>query len=173
MDSIEQSADRGWKFIESSSIPDRFKKAATLVYNQLCNSVLPEDLTHAESTQKWVLLLKPEADEILRLAALSHDIERSRPNRLRREDFSNIDDYKNEHAIAGAEIASNLAQSVGYSAEEIARLRKLVASHEKGGTDPDIQLLTDADSLSFFENNLQYYLKRNSVGETHKKVKFM
>ena len=37
-------------------------------------SRVPEDSGHAENTLKWVLLLRPDADPALRLAAIAHDV---------------------------------------------------------------------------------------------------
>ncbi len=39
---------------------------------------MPEDPRHAENTLDWLLKLKPDADEALQIAALGHDIERTR-----------------------------------------------------------------------------------------------
>ncbi|MCK9329800.1 MAG: hypothetical protein M0Q94_07995 [Candidatus Cloacimonetes bacterium] len=35
------------------------------------------DLTHGRLVLKWVLILKPEADDAFKIAALSHDIDRA------------------------------------------------------------------------------------------------
>jgi len=45
-------------------------------------SILPKspiefDLTHGRLVLKWVLILKPEADDAFKIAALSHDIDRA------------------------------------------------------------------------------------------------
>ncbi|MCH8014049.1 MAG: hypothetical protein IH823_04570 [Candidatus Dadabacteria bacterium] len=40
-------------------------------------SSVPEDPIHSKNTLKWLLKLRPKADEALRIAALGHDIERA------------------------------------------------------------------------------------------------
>ena len=59
-----------------------------------------------------------------------------------------------------------------YSSEEIERVRHLVENHEFGG-DVETDILTDADSLAFFDYNIPSYLKRNGEDRTKEKIKFM
>src|SRR5690606_41406626 len=80
-------------------------RAYALIRAQVARSQVPEDPGHAENTLEWLLRLEPEADQALRLAALAHDIERSRPNRLRRQEFEDYDRFKAMHAAIGARMA--------------------------------------------------------------------
>ena len=51
-------------------------------------SQVPEDPIHSKNTLEWLLKLKPDADDALKIAALGHDIERAIAERkVRREDF--------------------------------------------------------------------------------------
>jgi Domain of unknown function (DUF4202) len=165
--------EQEWTFLKSETSSPKFRLAATQVFDLLIRSELPGETIHAESTRKWTLALNPEADEVLQFAAIAHDIERGRENRLRSDQFGSYDEYKQEHARVGAEIACKVATSVGYSDAEVDRIRYLITNHETGGADPGLQTLTNADSLSFFENNLPYYLESHGATNTNKKVKFM
>jgi hypothetical protein len=40
-------------------------------------SQVPEDPVHSKNTLEWLLKLKPDADDALKIAALGHDIERA------------------------------------------------------------------------------------------------
>ncbi len=52
------------------------------------NSLVPEDLIHSKNTLEWLLILKPDADEALQIAALAHDIERAIEERkVKRKDY--------------------------------------------------------------------------------------
>ena len=56
------------------------------------NSQVPEDSIHAQNTLEWLVRLKPDADEALRIAALGHDIERAMErSKVKRENFSDFD----------------------------------------------------------------------------------
>ena len=50
-------------------------------------SSVPEDPIHSKNTLEWLLKLKPDADESLKIAALGHDIERAdEKQKVRRQD---------------------------------------------------------------------------------------
>jgi len=60
------------------------------------------------------------------------------------------------------------------SADEklISRVKHLISKHEEGG-DEDQNLLKDADSISFFENNVESFLtKKDELGKEKVKEKF-
>jgi hypothetical protein len=58
-------------------------------------SPVSEDPIHSKNTLEWLLKLKPDADEALKIAALGHDIERAIEERkVRREDYKNYDEFK-------------------------------------------------------------------------------
>lgn len=129
----------------------------------VARSSVVEDPTHAEDTRRWLLRLKPDADEGLRIAALGHDIERATHDRVRRADYEDYDDFKAAHARRSARILKPLLTQAGLQQCAIVRICTLVELHESGGT-PESDLLMEADSLSFFTNNLSAYLGRE--GET-------
>jgi len=141
------------------------EKAFAMIRAQLKQSQVPEDPGHAENTLKWLLRLDPQADPALRLAALAHDIERSRPNRLRRQDFYDYDRFKAMHAAIGARMAASLFRGAGVHRSVRREACRLIRLHESGG-DARSDLLKDADSISFFDHNLPAYFEREGMEET-------
>jgi len=132
-------------------------------------SALPEDYEHALNVLEWVNRLKPDADFPLRIAALGHDIERALPERkVQRTNFPSYDDFKRTHAQNSAKIIDEILSMYTIAPDVIERVHYLIANHEFGkDNDFDINILKDADSLSFFEINLPYYLLREGERETY------
>lgn len=129
-------------------------------------SLVPEDPLHAQNTLEWLLKLKPDADEALKIAALGHDIERAIEERkVRRQDYKSYDDFKDAHALKSAKILAEIMKEFNLSKELIDGVFFLVCHHESGGA-RDADVLRNADILSFFQVNLPYYFGRNSVAET-------
>ena len=125
-----------------------------------------EDPTHAQNTLDWVLLLDPRADPALRLAAYGHDLDRAvEDRRVRKASFADYDEFKAAHAENSARILSEILSECGLSDELIKEVGRLVRRHETGG-DPRSDLLNDADSLSFFQNNLPLFYDRHGRDET-------
>ena len=63
-----------------------------------------KDPNHSKITLEWVLKLKPDSDDTLKIAALGHDIDRAiEKRRVKKEKFDNYEDYKREHAKDNAE----------------------------------------------------------------------
>lgn len=144
------------------------------IENILPNSPLDFELTHASLVLKWVCKLKPEADEALKIAALSHDIDRAMTGITEKDlkDFSQINEFKKEHSIRSAKFICDILIKHEYSPEVIKKVKHLVENHEFGG-DAETNILTDADSLAYFDYNIPSYLKRNGKERTREKIKFM
>ena len=110
---------------------------------------------HLVRTRDWLVALHPGAPEALRLAALTHDIERRVPDgpRLdpRRQAWDDAD-YLREHSDRSAAIVRAWLDEQGAPAATRDRVGALVATHETGGDD-DADLVQAADSLSFLEVN--------------------
>ncbi len=142
-------------------------------------SILPKspldfELTHAKLVLKWVCKLKPEADEALKIAALSHDIDRAITGITEKDlkDFSQINEFKKEHSIRSAKFICDILVKHEYLPEIIEKVKHLVENHEFGG-DTETNILTDADSLAYFDYNIPSYLKRNGKERAKEKIKFM
>jgi len=117
---------------------------------------------HLKRTAEWVRELRPDADEALLIAALCHDIERAKshaegePNT--RLDNITGDDYLTYHQERSARIMREFLVQVGADPDFTDRVAYLIAKHEVGGDD-DQDLLKDADSISFLENNIDLFLE--------------
>jgi hypothetical protein len=151
----------------------QFEIAKTQMSRVIAQSLTEEDPSHAENTLYWTLRLRPNADEVLRLAAYGHDIERAMPDRLTPEAFDTYNEYKQAHAVRAGKIAADIAKSVGYSNEDCNRLAMIIRQAEFSSEDADVQLICDADSISYFDNNARYYLAKRGKEATHKKMHFM
>ena len=132
-------------------------------------SPVPEDPIHSKNTLEWVLKLKPDADNALKIAALGHDIERAIEERkVRHKDYNSFDEFKDAHATNSAMILAEIMEQCGVSKRFIKDSIFLVSRHETGGT-KRADILKDADSISFFHVNLPYYYIRNGKEETKKR----
>ncbi len=131
-------------------------------------SDVPEDFQHAQNTRVWILKLKPDADWALQLAALAHDIERAIPQRkIKRGNYEDFNTFKKAHARNSARIVGEILDKYPLNAAITSRIKYLITHHEFGREgDPDLIVLKDADSLSFFEVNLPLYFQRHSQQET-------
>jgi len=135
----------------------------------VAHSRVPEDPLHARNTLEWLLKLKSDADVALQIAALGHDIERAMEERkVRRENFSDYEEFKKAHALNSARILKEIMEECGVDEDLINDVVDLVKKHEWGG-DERSDLLMYADALSFFEVNLPFYFLRNSVEETKRR----
>jgi Domain of unknown function (DUF4202) len=112
---------------------------------------------HLVRTRDWVLELEPRASEALRLAALTHDIERHFPggpaNDLSRQPEDELE-YRRLHAERSARIVGDWLGSEGADEELTGDVERLILAHETGGA-PDEDVLQAADSLSFLETNAE------------------
>lgn len=107
---------------------------------------------HLRRARDWLVYLQPEAATELRIAALTHDIERMFPGGP--QAASGWDDpfYLYPHMLRSAEFVSVWLANLGATAAtvDIAKVRRLVGLHEVGGRDGADELQA-ADSLSFLE----------------------
>jgi len=132
-------------------------------------SLVPEDPIHAKNTLEWLLKLKPDADEALIIAALGHDIERAIEERkVRYKDYKSYDEFKKAHALNSAKILKEIMEECNVRKELVEDVFFLVSRHEIGD-DKRVDVLRDADSISFFHVNLPYYFIRNGMDETKRR----
>ncbi len=132
-------------------------------------STVPEDIVHSKNTLRWLLKLKPDADEALQIAALGHDIERAIEERkVRREDHGSYDEFKEAHALNSGRVLREIMRRYQVSEQLTQRVFYLVCHHETGA-DPDADTLRNADTISFFDVNLPHYFARNGSEETKRR----
>lgn len=133
--------------------------------------------THLLKTVDWVEKLRPDADEGLLIAAVSHDIERIYKDK---DSYLGSDltgkseaERKKYHQEKSAEIVARLLEEEDAPAELIDRVKMLVSKHEVGGN-VDQNLLMDADSISFLENNVEFFVNEmvRAMGKEKVKWKF-
>jgi hypothetical protein len=112
---------------------------------------------HLVRTRDWVLQLDPDADEALRLAALTHDMERHFPGGPTADLAVEPDDareYRRLHSERSARIVGDWLRTDGAEPNLVAEVERLIHAHETGGGG-DEDLLQAADSLSFLETNAE------------------
>lgn len=124
---------RGWVSAESSAAP------------------------HLERTYDWTLELQPDASEALRLAALSHDMERAyregSPRQEAMERGWGDPLYTIAHCERSARIVGDFLREHGASEPLVRQVVRLILAHETGGWE-EADVLQAADSLSFFDTNV-------------------
>lgn len=136
-------------------------------------------MVHFERTVYWIRHLKPDADEALLIAGIAHDIERAfrtsggdQDKRSKEIGYHHVDFFRH-HEEEGARIIGKFLEEHGADKDLIYRVKMLVSRHEEGGNS-DQNLLKDADSISFFENNISHFLenKIHEAGKENIKKKF-
>ena len=161
--------DKEWYFtMVKSFVKEAFIKAN----NQ-------DDIKHLDRTVYWLKQLKPDADEALRIAAFAHDTERAFIDAAANEKFKTStkgftdEEHLNHHQNKGAEIIANFLKEQNAPQELIDRVQMLISKHEVGGNE-DQNLLKDADSISYFENQIEHFLTKKvaEVGKEKVRVKF-
>ncbi|GAH59945.1 unnamed protein product, partial [marine sediment metagenome] len=97
-------------------------------------SLVSEDPLHAKNTLEWLLKLKPDADDALKIAALGHDIERAIEHRkVKRKNYRDYDEFKEAHALNSARILEEIMKGCNVRKELIDDICFLVSHHETGG----------------------------------------
>lgn len=109
---------------------------------------------HLLRTRDWAVELDPDASLAVRLAALTHDIERMLPGGPAVDPRRPPDDevYTREHSERSARLVAGWLREHGAEAGLIRDAEELVRLHEVGGT-PGADLVQAADSISFLEVN--------------------
>ena len=110
---------------------------------------------HLVRTRDWAVQLDADAGEALRLAALTHDMERHFPGGPALDlsvEPEESREYDRLHSERSARIVTEWLGGEGAHNGLVAEVERLILAHELGGA-PDEDLLQAADSLSFLETN--------------------
>ena len=151
---------------------DKFNLIVEEIKKITKNATDKTEYDHSQWVWQWVLKLKPEADSALQIAALGHDIDRSfEDQRKRRQYFAIYDEYKKEHALLSAQIMCDLLRKHNFDETMMDKVKHLIENHEVGG-EGDVEILKEADSITFF-NSLLHYRQTHNQAETIAKIKFM
>ena len=139
-------------------------------------------IPHCERTVYWFEQLYPNMTQAMKMAAYAHDIERSIPIRTGEKPFVGggpsrsviNEDRLIYHQTRSAIITKDILLKMNVPAVLLEDVYYLVLKHEQGGNFEQ-NLLKDADSLSFLENNINWFLTRivPKIGKTAVKEKFV
>lgn len=117
---------------------------------------------HLLKTEEWLIHLSPAASEALRLAALTHDMERAFPgsDSPHQDPTAKSSDqtYNLAHSERSAKIVAAFLHEQKAHETLISAVADLIRAHEYGGW-PEADLLQAADSLSFLEVNVGWFLQ--------------
>ncbi len=142
-----------------------FEKVKEFIEGEFEAADRPDHLTHLERTVHWVKEMENDPAETLLIAAYAHDTDHAErwqsqeedPNpEVEETDFTD-EERLERHQKRGAEIVGDFLEQEGAPQELVSRVRELISKHEFGG-DHEQNILKDADSLSFFENNTEGFL---------------
>jgi len=144
------------------------------VLHDVSKPLVKADHDHALDTWQWMLRLDPNAGLAAQLAALFHDVERleSEADVRVEQHAPDYQTFKDAHARRGADIARETLLAVGVDESTIIRVCRIIAAHERRGHDADVDLVNDADALSFFSLNSPGYIDYFGPEQTRRKVRY-
>jgi hypothetical protein len=122
---------------------------------------------HALDSWQWMLRLAGAATLALQIAALFHDAER-----LIAPAVPDSPLLRHAQARAAAEITRRALAGSLVGESTVAAAADLVASHQRESGCPNVALLNDADSLSFFSLRSAAFLEQHGAGEAHREFGF-
>jgi hypothetical protein len=158
-------------FVKKNNI-NKFDLVSEEIKSITKNAKDKTEYDHSQSVWQWVLKLKPDADIALQIAALGHDIDRSFENRrIKRQDFADYNEYKKQHALLSAQIMGEMLRAHNFDQPTIDKVKYLIENHEVGG-EGDVEILKEADSLTFF-SNFSHYRQTHTQEQTIEKIKYM
>jgi len=127
----------------------------------------PYNSTHLLKSLEWVDRLAPDASDAVRLATLTHDMERAFGGPDAIPIKLNDRAYEEAHSNRSARIVGEWLRANGAADELTAAVESLIRVHEWGGS-ADANLVQAADSLSFLETNVDLMLEFASTGRYSK-----
>ena len=117
----------------------------------------PYNRTHLLKSLDWLDRIAPRASEAVRLATLTHDMERAFGGPDAIPIVMSDREYERAHSERSARIVGAWLRENGADEPLAARVEALIRVHEWGGS-PDANLVQAADSLSFLETNVDLML---------------
>lgn len=118
----------------------------------------PYNRDHLLRALEWLDHLAPGAREAVRLATLTHDMERAFPG-PDSPVMESLDDpvYEQLHSERSARIVTEWLMSHGASEQLTREVAALIVAHEVGGNH-EADLVQAADRLSFLDTNVDLFL---------------
>ena len=124
----------------------------------------PYNSTHLLKSLEWLDRIAPAASEAVRLATLTHDMERAFGGPDAIPIVMNDRAYEKAHSDRSARIVGEWLRSKGAAPELVREVEDLIRVHEWGGW-PDADIVQAADSLSFLETNVDLMLSFAKSGK--------
>jgi hypothetical protein len=129
---------------------------------------------HLVRALEWLDRIAPGSSDALRIATVTHDMERAFPGPDQPIHTSLVDpDYERAHSERSARIVGAWLRERHADASLVSEVERLILAHEFGGWH-EADLLQAVDSLSFLDTNIDLFLGfvrsgRFSADEVRKK----
>ncbi len=118
---------------------------------------------HLLKAEEWLRRINPNASQAMLLATLTHDMERAfpGPDSPKQDPALGPDDpvYNQAHSERSARIVSDFLREHDAPEALVMEVARLIRVHEIGGWE-DANWVQAADSLSFLEVNVDFFLDR-------------
>ena len=136
---------------------------------------IQHEISHSLSTVFWLSRLTSHPPLVVEIAALCHDLDRYFiRHRVIRAAKDSYNTYKLRHTKRSAQLTTMILRKLRYPPRITKAVSTCIIGHEQGGGSPHQQLLTAADSLSFFDNNmLEYIAHAETMARVIHKIQFM
>ena len=138
----------------------------------------PYNRHHLLKALEWLDRVAPDSAESVRLATLTHDMERAFPGPDRPLIKSLSDPaYERAHSVRSARIVGAWLREQAADDGLVGEVERLIVAHEFGGW-PEADLVQAADSLSFLDSNIELFLgfvrsRRHPADDVRKKFNQM
>jgi hypothetical protein len=118
----------------------------------------PYNSFHLIRAVEWLDRIAPDSSEAVRIATLTHDMERAFPGPDQPMQRSLVDhEYHLAHSARSAKIVGEWLRAYGAAESFVTEVERLIRFHEDGGW-PEANLVQAADSLSFLDCNIDLFL---------------
>jgi pyruvate,water dikinase len=134
----------------------------------------PYNSTHLLKSLDWLDRIAPDASEAVRLATLTHDMERAFGGPDAIPIVMNDPGYEKAHSDRSARIVGDWLRGNRADPSLVLAVEDLIRVHEWGGW-PDADLVQAADSLSFLETNIELmigFVQNGKYPAAHIALKF-
>ena len=148
---------------------DLYKKAEQFMVTVFTKAGMLAGIKHHERTVYWIKKLEPDAGEALLIAGILHDIERAVNGDWKAGSMDPEALKKHQNLSASEAEKFLIAQSADTGL--IKKVKEFIAHHEEGG-DEEQNILCDADSMVYMENNaVRHAEEYKQRGKTREEVK--